>query len=561
LLLGEGLGWEEKIDLPLSDWLRKPFGVESLREKVRVLLLERDWVEESGGGRVILSVEERVRSWIHSLRVGGEVRERVMRVVGSSLPVVIYGEEGTGRSEVAKAVHWMGRWKGRPFLRFYCRDLTVAGFMERVSFWLQGRGGGGRVSWTLYLEEVDSLGWDLQGVLLDLLHDQRVGWGLLEGVGLEVRVIASSRFSLGRAVSAGRFRGDLYQVLEVLSVVLKPLRERREEIPGMVSEVLGEREDLRRKRFSLEALQVLQQYYWPGNLRELESVVLRSAALKEGEWVLPEDLVFSFSGGEAWGGLGEGRRVGDGVMELSASSEEEVGSLFDATLWILAHEMKNPLVAISTFAYLLPEKYEDAEFREQFSRLVGMDVKRINGLLEKLLEYTQLSVPRLVGNDLNLMLEGVLKQKEKELFQRGMEWVTELGEGLPAVLFDEVQLGFVLRSILENVFSKVGEKRSLRLKTGLVERRGREGRPGFVELQVWYEGQEEILRGQHREEGREAEWGYENWSLALALARKVMVRNRGEMQVSLGERSGMAIRLRFPVAGSAERRAVRESHA
>ncbi len=398
---------------------------------------------------------------------------------------------------------------------------------------------------------------------MDLLHGQGLGWPGWEGMGVEVRVISSSKFSLARAVSAGRFRGDLYQGLEVLRVVLPPLRERREEIPRMVGEVLQEQGsgDWVRKKFSLEALQVLEQYYWPGNLRELESVVLRSVVLKEGELVLPEDLVFSFSGEEAWASLGEGKQAGEGVLPLSTLPVEEGKSLFDATLSILAHEIKNPLVAISTFAYLLPEKYEDAEFREQFSRLVSLDVKRINELLESLLEYTQFSVPRLVGNDLNFRLGEVLKRKEKELDQWGVRWVTELGEGLPAVLFDEVQLGFVLRSVLGHVFLKGSEQKSLRLSTGLGERRGREGRPGFVELRVWYEGQNGILRGMRREEGGGAGLEYENWSLGLALARKVMVRNGGEMRVSLGEGAGTAIRLRFPVAISAERGTIKESHA
>jgi len=378
-------------------------------------------------------------------------------------------------------------------------------------------------------------------------------------MGVEVRVISSSKFSLARAVSAGRFRGDLHQDLEVLRVVLPPLRERREEIPRMVGEVLQEQGsgDWVRKKFSLEALQVLQQYYWPGNLRELESVVLRSVVLKEGELVLPEDLVFSFSGGEAWVPLGEEKQAGEGVLPLSTSPVEEGKSFFDSTLATLAHEIKNPLVAISTFAYLLPEKYEDAEFREQFSRLVSLDVKRINELLECLLEYMQFSVPQLVGNDLNFRLGEVLKQKEKELVQRGVRWVTDLAEGLPAVLFDEVQLGFVLRSMLENVFLKGGEEKLLRLSTGLVGEMGRG--LGFVELRVWYEGESGVLR-MRREGGRGVGLEYENWSLALALARKVMVGNRGEMQVSLGEGAGTAILLRFSVAGSSERRAAKENH-
>jgi len=113
-----------------------------------------------------------------------------------------------------------------------------------------------------------------------------------------------------------------------------------------------------------------------------------------------------------------------------------------------------------------------------------------------------------------------------------------------------------LRSILENVFLKGGEEKSLRLSTGLVG----EGRSGFVELRVWYDGEDGVL-GVRREGVREAGLEYENWSLALALARRVMVGNRGEMQISLGEGARTAIRLRFPVAISAERRIIKESHA
>ena len=97
----------------------------------------------------------------------------------------------------------------------------------------------------------------------------------------------------------------------------------------------------------------------------------------------------------------------------------------------------------------------------------------------------------------------------------------------------------------------------MRLWTGLV---GEEGGAGYVEMRVWYDGEEGVL-GVGREWSGEVGLEYENWSLALALARRVMVGNRGEMQVSLGEGAGTAIRLRFRVAVSAERRNIKESHA
>jgi light-regulated signal transduction histidine kinase (bacteriophytochrome) len=233
----------------------------------------------------------------------------------------------------------------------------------------------------------------------------------------------------------------------------------------------------------------------------------------------------------------------------------EKGSVFDATVWTLAHEIKNPLVAISTFAALLPEKYGDEEFRGEFSRLVSMDVKRVNEVLENLLEYAQFGEAQLGCQDLRGVLEGVLGQKEKELGEKGVELEVELGAGLPGVRFDGVQLGYVLRNVLGNACLRVREGSHLRLWAGLVEVEGK----GFLELGVWYEGQNGLMRqiqGEGMGEGAELE----NWSLALALARKVMVRNRGEMRVSLEEGVGTTIRLRFQLAGG-ERGVIKENHA
>jgi len=343
---------------------------------------------------------------------------------------------------------------------------------------------------------------------------------------------------------------------------LRPLRERRGEIPRMVGEIMQERGCVG-GGFSEGAMGLLQDYYWPGNLRELEGVVLRSVVLKGGGLVKPGDLEFSFGvrgcgvdRGREGVGEGEGERTGEGGHSLKGKGVEgeEKGSVFDATVWTLAHEIKNPLVAISTYASLLPEKYEDEEFRGEFSRLVSMDVKRVNEVLENLLEYAQFGEPRVGRQDLKGILEEVLRQKKKELGERGVRLEVEMGEGLPGVSFDGAQLGYVLRNVLGNACLSVRERSLLRLRAELVEGEG------FVELGVWYEGQNGLMR-QVRGESVGAGAELENWSLALVLARKVMVRNRGEMRVSLEEGVGTTIRLRFPVAGGGERGVIKESHA
>ncbi len=131
----------------------------------------------------------------------------------------------------------------------------------------------------MFFEGVESLGWEMQGLVLDLMSEGSVEWPGVGEVGVEVRVISSSSRSLAGEVMAGRFRGDLCEGLGVLPVVLRPLRERRGEIPRMVGEILQERGCVGRG-FSEGAMGLMQDYYWPGNLRELEGVVLRSVVIE-----------------------------------------------------------------------------------------------------------------------------------------------------------------------------------------------------------------------------------------------------------------------------------------
>ena len=120
-------------------------------------------------------------------------------------------------------------------------------------------------------------------------------------------------------------------------------------------------------------------------------------------------------------------------------------------------------------------------------------------------------------------------------------------ENLPAILFDTVQLEFVLRNILENVLATIEEDKDLSLSMDLIAEG--EGQKNFVELAVWYDGQDGIIHNIQKAFGPEAGLNFENVSLALALVRKAMIRNRGDMLVSQEEGAGTTIRLRFTVAG------------
>ncbi len=544
LLLEEPL---KKIDLPDSDWLNKPFAVQTLREKVRSLLLRKDWAERSRDFKFPLKAEEGVKRWLSSSRIPPAVRERILKICSSPHPISIQGPEGTGKSEVAKALHFLGPFSDRPFLRFFCPGLTLERFGQRLSLWLDSSTGSTGLL-TLFLEEVDQLDWDLQGAVLDLWSNHRAYWPGLGDVDIEVKILSSSSRSLARAVEEGRFRGDLYQILEMLTITIPSLAERSDTIPQLVDEILQEQGS--GKKFSPEALQLLEEYYWPGNLQELESLVLRSAQLKEGELLSPQDLIFTFTQGEAR--PGQGAKDRERQVDLHEPTPVEVEeSFFDTTVSVLAHEIKNPLVAISTFAHLLPEKYDDPEFRDQFSPLVNLEVKRINEVLENLLEYSRLVAPRLSSNDLNSILEEVLKQKEM-LVQGEQRLIRDFQENLPSVLFDKAQLKFVLHRVMDEAISATGAGKVLRLATSSVAQKRAGVQKQFVQLTVEYNqnaSARNINLDKHVGSSPETRLEFGNLSLALVLALKVMARNGGEMQVTQLEGARTSIRLLFAVAG------------
>jgi hypothetical protein len=493
------------------------------------------------------SADEKILRWLHSSRIPGEDRERILKFASSGLPVFLLGEEGTGKGEVAKALHFLGPWKSSPFLHFSCRGLVSQKFVEKLSLWGKDRDPAENVSLTLYLEDAEYLDEDLQALLLDLLTDQKVHWPGLEEISFDAQVISSSSSSLAEAVSARKFREDLFHTLETLSIHLPPLRDRKEDIPRLAQEILQERdpEGKGAKTFSPEALQALEEYDWPGNLPELESLVLRSAALQDGNLLGSEDLVFSPSRGPR------------GQKTLPRGEKE---SWFDVAIPTLAHEMKNPLVAISTFAHLLPEKYDDAEFRGEFSRLVNQDVRRINEVLENLLEFAQLSDPRSSLHDLNLVLTETLRQQEKDPRPPEKEVRTDLGKGLPLILFDKSHLGFVLRNLLENAFSRLNPQGSLNLSTRFSGEEYEGGARESVDLVLWYNVPEGALRKFSGGAGVAAEMDFQKLNMALLLTHKIMVRNGGRMQVFQEEDGGMSIRLQFP-AGKRTEGSSRENHA
>jgi len=232
-----------------------------------------------------------------------ELTSRILRVAPSDATVLVKGESGTGKELVARALHAHSRRKDKPFVPVNCAAIPE-GLLESELFGhakgaftgaVRARRGlfeeadGG----TLFIDEVTETTPAFQSKLLRVLQDgevRRVGESVSTMV--DVRIVAATNRDIEREVQERRFRQDLFYRLNVVSVKVPPLRDRVEDIP-LLAEHFLERANLRaarKKKLTQAAVEVLQSYLFPGNVRELENMVEQAAALAEGEELLPEDF-------------------------------------------------------------------------------------------------------------------------------------------------------------------------------------------------------------------------------------------------------------------------------
>jgi DNA-binding NtrC family response regulator len=290
-------------------FLSKPFAPDDLRtvigralEKRRLnlenLYLRQELKSKDGRGMVIYQSESMAR-----------IMEMVSRVAATDSTVLITGESGTGKSIIARQMHELSSRAKRPFITVDCGTLVETLFESELFGHVKGAFTGADANkvgkfelaqhGTLFFDEISNISLEVQAKLLRAVEERKVSKvGSHRVITVDVRLMAATNRDLSQAIKDGSFRDDLFYRLNVVSLHIPPLRERKEDIPLLVKHFLEKYNTRIHKQnqirgVSPEALEVFLHHDWPGNVRELENTVERLVVLSTGPYLKPDDLAYA----------------------------------------------------------------------------------------------------------------------------------------------------------------------------------------------------------------------------------------------------------------------------
>src|ERR1700675_3079280 len=291
------------IRLGAVDYVTKPFRLEELRSRLERAARAVELQQENH----LLREQLRTRPGFGGLIGLSERMQRVYKIIQKvslhEYPVLILGESGTGKELVAKSVHFSGPRKDRQFAPVDCSALVPTLIESELFGYVKGAFTGAQhgkqglleaaQGGTLFLDEIGDMPVDLQAKLLRALQEREVKpVGSTERRRIDVRIIAATNRDLETAIKNGSFRQDLYFRLNVVQLKLPALRERKSDIPLLVTSFLDKFSDPQRsvRTISEDAMRRLIAYDWPGNVRELENAIERAVALGSGPIIHVGDL-------------------------------------------------------------------------------------------------------------------------------------------------------------------------------------------------------------------------------------------------------------------------------
>jgi len=291
----------DAMKLGAYDYIEKPFRVEKMRLLLQRMAEKVNLVTENEFLRERVTAEEKLDGIIGTSAHIQDVMRMISRLKDTRTPVLISGESGTGKELVARAIHFRGSMAQTPFVAVDCGSLVPTLMESELFGYEKGAFTGATKSksglfkaadgGTIFLDEIGELPLEMQAKLLRVLQEKEVRpVGSNERVSVDVRVIAATNRDLEAAYRGGTFRKDLYFRLNVVTVHLPPLRDRRSDIPVLVHHFLDRYAKASQIQVTPAAMKSLLQYDWPGNVRELENCIARAITLGDGKNIDVIDL-------------------------------------------------------------------------------------------------------------------------------------------------------------------------------------------------------------------------------------------------------------------------------
>lgn len=294
----------EAMKMGAYDYLTKPFKIDEVRLNIQNALRSRNLEVENRSLKKELVKEYSFQNMVGNSQAMHAIYDMVKRVSQTPTNVLITGESGTGKEVVAKAIHYNGPLKDRPFVTVNCGAIPE-NLMESEMFGHKKGSFTGAVAdkaglfevadgGTLFLDEVGELPLTIQVKLLRAIQERVIRRvGATEDNKVDVRIIAATNRNLEEMVQKGGFRQDLFYRLNVINIKTPGLRERRDDIPLLANHFLKKYNERLNKNIgaiSADAMEILKKYDYPGNVRELENMIERTVALEGGATILPESL-------------------------------------------------------------------------------------------------------------------------------------------------------------------------------------------------------------------------------------------------------------------------------
>jgi two-component system response regulator PilR (NtrC family) len=294
----------EAMRLGACDYLSKPFDIDLLKMKVREKIENRQLKQENLQLKRTLGLSHQFSNIIGRSETMLGVFKMIETVARTNSTILLTGESGTGKGLVAQAIHFHSLRREKPMVSLNCGALPENLLESELFGHMRGAFTGADSNkkgllevaerGTVFLDEIGEMSAVLQVKLLRVLQERRFRRvGGLEEQQADIRVIAATNQDLTRLVAEGRFREDLFYRINVIPIVLPPLRDRREDIGLLAEHFLAKYNEQTGKEItgiSHESMALLMEHDWPGNIRELENVLERAVALEPTPTILPDSL-------------------------------------------------------------------------------------------------------------------------------------------------------------------------------------------------------------------------------------------------------------------------------